>query len=139
MAGHQREDRRAHAAQALRYGVAGAIAAAAHYGSRFAFERVLPFEAAVLLASGVGIAVAFVLMRRWVFPPARHGLGLQIGGFLAVSALSAAITLAVSSAMLRLVLPVLGVDAHGPAIAHAVGIALPAVVSYGLHGRISFR
>lgn len=148
MAGHQGEGRHAHAAQALRYAVAGAVAAAAHYGARFAFERAMPFEAAVLLASGVGIGVAFVLMRRWVFPPARRGLGFQIGGFLVVSALSAAQTLLVSSLMLRWVLPALGLEAglrlaglplSAAAIAHAVGIVVPALVSYRLHGAWSFR
>ena len=45
----------------------GTIAAAANFSSRLMFSTFVPFEAAVTLAFFLGLTIAFVLNRRYVF------------------------------------------------------------------------
>jgi len=123
----------------LRYLVAGGVAAASNYAARFVFSRWLPFEAAVAAAAVVGTVVAFVLMRRYVFGPGRQPLHRQGTAFLMVSVASAAQTLLVSSLLARWLLPALGLERGVEAVAHAVGMAVPALTSYFAHRWISFR
>lgn len=123
--------------------LAGGIAAAANLASRFVFSRWLPFEAAVTLAYGVGMTVAFVLMRRYAFAPGRRSLKAQITAFCAVNLAAVLQTVAISSLLLRVVWPALHVpmvsDAHAAALAHAVGVAVPVLTSYLGHKLWTFR
>jgi putative flippase GtrA len=130
---------RGEARTVLRYLLAGGAAAAANYGSRFGFSGWLPFEAAVVLAAGVGTAVAFVLMRRYVFAPGGQALRTQMLSFAAVSVASALQTLLVSSLIVRGLAPALGWTQGVEAVAHALGVGFPALTSYLLHRRITFR
>ena len=103
------------------------------------FSRWLPFEAAVVAAYLVGMTAAFILMRRYAFGSGQRSLREQITGFVVVNLMAVAQTLAVSSLLLRVVLPWLDVSNGAPTIAHIVGIAVPVVTSYFGHKRISFR
>lgn len=123
----------------LRYLASGAAAAVANLGARAAFSSWMPFELAVVLAYGVGMCTAFVLMRRYAFGPGDRGLASQVGGFVLVNALALLQTLVVSSLLLRLGLPAVGVTAHADLIAHGVGVAVPVVTSYFGHKKLSFR
>lgn len=122
-----------------RYLVSGAVAAAANLAARTLFSLWVPFELAVVLAYGVGMCTAFVLMRRFAFGPGQRGLAAQVSGFVAVNALALLQTLVVSSLLLRLGLPALELQHHAELIAHAVGVAVPVVTSYFGHKQVSFR
>ena len=126
-------------AQFGRYLLAGGVAAAANFGSRFVFSRWLPFEAAVVLAYGVGMVTAFLLMRRYAFGAGTHSLSRQAATFAGINVLAVAQTLLVSSLLLRVLLPALGVSLHAEAIAHAVGVLVPVVSSYFGHKLLTFR
>lgn len=119
--------------------VAGGIAAAANYGSRFLFSLWASFPAAIVLAYLVGMAVAFVLMRQYVFDARGKAVGPQVAKFTAVNALAVLQTLVVSLVLARWVLPAMGVATHAEAIAHAVGVAVPIVTSYFGHRMATFR
>ena len=123
----------------MRFVLAGGIAAAANFASRFVFSLWLPFEAAVLLAYLVGMAAAFALMRRYAFAPGRRSLRAQIAAFCAVNLAAVVQTVAISSLLLRVVLPALGVQWHTAALAHAAGVAVPALTSYLGHKLWTFR
>jgi putative flippase GtrA len=123
----------------LGYLLAGGVAAAANYGTRFLFSLWLPFEAAVVLAAAVGTATAFVLMRLYVFAPSRHSLRTQQGLFVLISIASGVQTLLISSLLLRVVWPELGVTRWAEASAHLVGVAFPALSSYVAHRWFTFR
>ena len=45
--------------------VVSGFAAAVNFASRFAFDVVVPYAVAIVLAYGVGMATAFALNRRW--------------------------------------------------------------------------
>lgn len=119
--------------------IAGGIAAAANYGSRFAFSVWFSYPVAIVLAYLVGMLVAFVLMRQYVFDAAGKDLGPQIVKFVLVNALAVLQTLLVSLLLARWALPALGMLQHAEAIAHAVGVAVPIATSYILHKRATFR
>ena len=115
--------------QFIRFLVAGGIAAAANFGSRFVFSQWLPFSVAIVLAYLVGMTVAFVLMRRHVFTDSRGTLGPQIAKFIGVNLLAVLQTLLISLALARWLLPTLGVLEHREAIAHLVGVVVPVFTS----------
>ena len=119
--------------------VAGGIAAAANVGSRMAFSLVFDLAVAVVLAYLVGMAVAFVLMRRHVFPPSGAPLARQVAIFSAVNALAVLQTLVVTLLLARWLLPRMGVATHVEEIAHVVGVCVPIFTSFLGHKHFSFR
>jgi putative flippase GtrA len=118
---------------------AGAVAAAANFGSRFAFSWLLPYEAAVVAAYGVGMLVAFLLMRHFVFDAGEGPWRRQAAWFSLVNLLAVLQTVAVSSLLARWALPALGVAQHREALAHALGVAVPVLSSWVGHRHASFR
>jgi putative flippase GtrA len=122
-----------------RFLVAGALAAAANFGSRFVFSRWLSFEWAVLCAFVVGLAVGFSLMRTYVFAAGGRSLPRQLAWFLGVNFLAAAQTFLISVALARWALPALGVRTYAEAIGHLVGVITPIITSYFGHRLITFR
>lgn len=125
--------------QFVRFLVAGGIAAAANFGSRFFFSQWLPYGVAIVLAYLVGMTVAFVLMRRHVFTDSQSALGPQIAKFVGVNLLAVLQTLLISLALARWLLPSLGVLEHGEAIAHLVGVVVPVFTSYFGHRLLTFK
>ena len=119
--------------------VAGGIAAAANYGSRFGFSLWFNYPVAIVLAYLVGMAVAFLLMRQYVFDGRGKALAPQLWRFALVNALAVLQTLIVSLVLARWLLPALGVTQHAEAIAHAVGVAVPVVTSYFGHKLATFK
>lgn len=118
---------------------AGGIAAAANYGSRFFFSIWFSFPAAIVLAYLVGMLVAFVLMRQFVFGGHGKAVGPQIWKFTLVNLLAVAQTLIVSLVLARWLLPAMGVIRHVDAIAHAAGVAVPLISSYFGHRLATFK
>ncbi|MFN9030644.1 MAG: GtrA family protein [Betaproteobacteria bacterium] len=128
--------------EARRFGlflVAGGLAAAANYGSRFGFSLWFSYPVAIVLAYLVGMTVAFILMRQYVFDGTGKALGPQVVKFILVNVLAVLQTLVVSLVLARWLLPALGVESHVEAIAHAFGVAVPAVTSYLGHKKATFR
>jgi len=125
--------------QFVRFVLAGGIAAAANYGSRFLFSAWLPYPAAITCAYGVGMAVAFTLMRQHVFSGAGQPLVPQVLKFAMVNMLALLQTLVVSLLLARWVLPAMGVQQHVEAIAHLVGVIVPVFTSFIGHRQVTFR
>lgn len=114
------------------------FAAGVNFLSRFAFDVVMPYAAAIVCAYGVGMATAFVLNRRFVFTDAGRPLHHQAGWFVAVNVAAVLQTLIVSLLLARWALPAIGWTWHPEAVAHAAGIAVPAISSYFGHRWLSF-
>ena len=123
----------------VRFLFAGGVAAAANYGSRFLFSIWFRYELAIVFAYLVGMSVAFILMRGYVFD-ARHGaLGQQIVRFVGVNILAVIQTLLISILLARWGLPALGMRAHVEAFAPLVGVLIPVMTSYIGHRLLTFR
>ena len=117
--------------------LAGGVAAAVNYGSRFLFSVWLPFAAAVTLAFFVGLVTGFVLMRHFVFDAAGASAGGQAVRYVAINLIALLLTVGIS---------VLGADllaaymtrSVAQAIAHGVGVAFPVITSYAGHRLVTF-
>jgi putative flippase GtrA len=125
--------------QFIRFLLAGGLAAAANYGSRFVFSLWVSYGVAIVLAYLVGMVVAFVLMRHHVFSARDGALGPQVLKFASVNLLAVLQTLVISLLLARWVLPRMGVVEHAEAIAHLVGVLVPVVTSYFGHRMLTFR
>lgn len=128
--------------EVVRFLIAGGGAAAINWLSRIALSQVMPFEAALLVAYGIGMAVGFWLYRTFVFRAApRASAPGQIALFLAVNGAGAGVVLAVSAGVLAAFdagLPAVP-RALAEALGHGFGIAVGAVSNYVGHRLLTFR
>jgi putative flippase GtrA len=121
-----------------RFLVAGGIAALVNWLVRFPVELVVPYLAALLVSTGVGMTCGFLLYRAWVFPGSTRPLAGQIRDFILVNLTGQAAMLGVA-ASLRPLLMLIDVGALiAGASAHALGIAVGAVVNYLGHRHVTF-
>lgn len=125
--------------QFLRFVAAGGLAALANVGSRWVLSFAMPFEAAVAGAFIVGMTAAFLLMRCLVFGASGTGMPQEYGRFAIVNAASFAMVWVSSVGMARLVLPALSFAWHAETVAHAIGVASPALLSFRAHRAFTFR
>lgn len=123
----------------LHFLLAGGTAAAANYGSRFFFSLFFDYSPAIVCAYLVGMLVAFLLMRGHVFEAKSGSLLPQALKFSAVNLLAVLQTLVISLVLARWLLPSMGVVEHSEAIAHLVGVVVPALTSYFGHKYLTFR
>uniref|UniRef100_UPI0039EE75ED GtrA family protein n=1 Tax=Bordetella sputigena TaxID=1416810 RepID=UPI0039EE75ED len=123
----------------VRFMVAGGIAAAANYGSRFIFNIWFDYEISIVLAYIVGMAVAFILMRAYVFDAGGRPWAPQAVKFTLVNVLAVLQTLIVSVALDRWILPSLAVPGNHEAIAHLIGVLVPIGTSYFGHKVATFK
>jgi putative flippase GtrA len=126
-------------AEFLRFVLAGGTAAAANIGSRLVFSQFLPFSEAVALACVVGVATAYLLMRRFVFAPSGRQRRDEITRFVIVNLVAAVQVWVVSIALAERVLPAWGWRWQAETLAHVVGVASTVVTSYLLHKLFTFR
>ncbi len=118
--------------------VVSGFAGLANFGSRFLFSLAMPYAAAISVAFLVGLVTAFVLNRRFVFLDSRQSTRSQAWRFLLVNLAALVQTLAVSLLLVHWLLPLLGWHWHPEAVAHAAGIAAPAITSYLAHKHWTF-
>jgi putative flippase GtrA len=125
--------------QFVRFLIAGGIAAAVNFGSRFLYSYVLAYEYAVSVAYITGMVVAFVLMRGHVFNVVQGNTGKQLFRFVSVNLLALAQTLLISLVLARWLLPMIGIERYAETIAHLCGVLVPVVTSYYGHKWFTFR
>jgi len=117
----------------------GAIAALVNFASRFAFDRFMPYEAAVVCAYLFGMVVAFILFQKFVFGDAGNGQFKQVFRFTVVNMVGLLVAVAVSSLFARTVLPAIGWTFFPYTIAHLIGIMAPTITSYCGHKFFTYR
>ncbi len=116
----------------------GGTAAAANWVSRLVLSRWLAFGWAVTSAYAIGMMVAFLLNRHFVFPRSSRPVELQARDFALINAVSFPLVW-LASIGLEAGLRALGMTRHTEAIAHAAAVALPAVLSFLLYKFVAFR
>ena len=105
---------------------------------RFPVERWTGFEAAVVVSHLVGMTTSFLLNRAYVFPATARDWREQYVRFGLVSLIALAQVFVVSVALARGLFPAIGFTLHADAVAHAIGLASPALTSYWGHKRFTF-
>jgi putative flippase GtrA len=123
----------------LRFVLSGGAAAAANVASRILFSQVMPYSPAIILAYGVGMLTAYLLMRRFVFAASGRRPRDEAWRFILVNAVAAAQVWAVSMLLARWLLPALGWSWQAETLAHMVGVGSTVLTSYVLHRSFTFR
>jgi len=126
-------------AEFLRFVVVGGVAAAANIGARAFFSMFMGYVPAITCAFFIGLSVAFIANRVWVFQASGKHWAEEAALFTAVNLLGLVQTLAISWALARLVFPWIGMTYHPETIAHAIGVLTPIVTSYLGHKYVTFR
>ena len=121
------------------FAVTGGIAAVCNLVARFLMSRVMRYELAVLFSYLVGMVVAFVLARSFVFEKSSTEWHAQLGRFAIVNVFAFAQVWLVSVGLVRLIFPWLAFHWHPEDVGHVIGVASPVLVSYYAHKHFSFR
>lgn len=125
--------------QFARFLAAGGTAALLHWLARFAFDAFMSFGLAVVLAYAVGILVAFVLNRTFVFPRSARPVRDEMAIFTIVNIASFPLVVAISVLMGVYVLPQFLSLELAKAIGHGAGVLSPVLVNFAAHKWITFR
>ena len=125
-------------AAVLRYLALGGFAAAVNWSSRFAWQTIMPFGAAVVAAYLTGMVVAFVLFRTFVFPGSKTPIPTQVRNFILVNLLGIAQTWIISLLLVERLFPAIRFTFQPEAIGHAIAIAAPTVTSWFGHRYLTF-
>lgn len=128
-----------HLDRRIRFLFAGGFASGVSWLSRFLYNTVMPYPAAVAAATATGMVIGFVTYRSLVFQDSRRPLAAQLGGFLLVNLVGGVVTVAAAVAAQDLIFLSLGFAAGAAPAAHAVGIAAGSVANYFGHKTITFN
>jgi putative flippase GtrA len=117
----------------------GGTAAAVNLGSRVVYSLWLGFSWAVIFAYVSGMLTAFLLDRQFVFKKGKHSLRRSALYFVLVNLAGMAQTWGVSMWLAGSLLPSLGLTQNVEALAHLVGVGVPAFTSFLGHRYLTFR
>lgn len=119
--------------------VVGGVAALVNIVSRLLISRVMPYEAAIVVAYLCGMVTAFFLNRLFVFHAASgHEASRQFVRFTLVNIVALAQVWIVGVGLARFVLPDVGFTWHAETVAHVIAVASPILTSYLAHKYFSF-
>ncbi len=121
-----------------RFLLAGGVAALVNFLSRFAYNEVMSFRLAVIAAYITGMITAYLLSRIYVFERSRHHPVKEFYYFTLVNLVAVAQVWLISVGLAEYLFPSVGFTFYPYAVAHAVGVAVPAVTSYFGHKYLSF-
>jgi putative flippase GtrA len=119
--------------------LAGGVAAAANYGSRFVFSMFLPYVPSIGLAFLVGLTVGFLTMKTFVFSSATHASSKQASYYLLINLIGLALTIIVSVLVAKCLFRVYPDARTDEAIGHLVGVSAPVLLSFYAHKKFTFR
>jgi len=125
--------------QFARFLLVGGVALVCHWLSRFAFNAFVSYGWAIVLAYGVGILVAFVLNKIYVFPFSGRSLNFEIFFFFLVNIAAFPFVWIIAYALGEWVLADRMPRELALAIAHGFAITLPVFANFALHKFITFR
>jgi putative flippase GtrA len=122
----------------LRFLVTGGIAAVVNLASRYALNRLMPFEVAVVIAYLIGMTTAYVLARLFVFEVSGRSVASEFRRFAVVNLVALTIVWLVSVGLARLLFPAVGFTWHADDVAHVIGVLSPVIASYFGHRLYTF-
>jgi len=126
-------------AQFARFLLVGGVALACHWLSRLVFNWAVDYGWAIVVAYLVGILVAFVLNKVYVFPYSERSLNLEISFFFFVNIVAFPVVWVVAYVLGEWVLINYIERQYALGVAHGFAITLPVFVNYALHKLVTFR
>ncbi len=121
-----------------RFLLVGGFAALVNFLARIALNQVMSFRWAVFVAYLIGMLTAYLLSRFFVFEPSGRHPAHELFWFSMVNIAAVAQVWLISVGLAEYLFPAIGFGFHPEAIAHAIGLAVPAVTSYFGHKTLSF-
>lgn len=125
-------------AQFVQFLLVGGTAAGVNWSARWLLSHWLGFGWSVVIAYAVGMAAAFAMNRRWVFPRSTRPVTRQARDFVSVNLVSLAVVW-LASIGLEAGLRGLGMMRATEEVAHGVAVGLPALVSFYFYKFVAFR
>jgi putative flippase GtrA len=122
----------------VRFLSTGGLAAAINLFSRFQLNKVFSFEIAVALSYFLGMVTAYVLARMFVFNASGRSVAEEFKRFAIVNVFSLVFVWSISVGLARYLFPAVSFNWHADDIAHFVGVAAPAILSYFGHRAYTF-
>lgn len=122
----------------LAFMIAGGIAALVNILSRIAFNLVMSYELAILVAYLCGMTAAYLLNKKYVFAASGRGVTSEYTRFTLVNAVALAQVWIVSVGLAKAVFPAMGFYWHNETTAHVIGVLVPVFTSYFGHKHYSF-
>ena len=117
----------------------GGLAGLINIISRLILSTLIPFEAAILVAYFIGMVVAYILAKQFVFLRSKKALNKSLAAFSLVNLIAVLqtwfISLGVRNAILHIVSSIFIADL----ISHTVGVIAPVITSFFGHKYISFQ
>ena len=117
---------------------AGGTAALVNILSRIAFNWLMPYEVAIVVAYLCGMTTAYLLNKRFVFASSGRGVASEYTRFALVNLAAVAQVWIVSVGLARLVFPAISFIWHAETVAHVIGVTIPVFTSYMGHKHFSF-
>jgi putative flippase GtrA len=124
-------------AQFLLFVLVGVTAAFMNWAARLVFNIWVSFPLAVLLAYGFGMASAFELNRRFVFPASPRPLRKQARVFILTNLAFLPVVWG-ASIYLRSILSDFGVMKYAEGIAHGLALTIPVLITFLVYKFIAF-
>jgi len=122
-----------------RFLLAGGLAAIVNWLSRFLFNLFMSYAAAIVAAYALGMAVAFVLNKRYVFPYSQRPVTAEMSFFILFNLAAFPVVWVIAYMLGERLLPGLLPRQLALALGHGCGVAVPALVNFVLHKFITFR
>lgn len=123
--------------QFLKFMVVGLTAAILHWVARYLLNTVFSFSVSILLAYCIGMIVAFMLNRSFVFPESQVPLKLQANRFILINTSMLPVvwsfSILVDSILVELSVP------HSKSIAHGLAVLLPSGLTFLAYKFFSFK
>ena len=116
----------------------GGLAALVNLMSRYLLNALVPFEVAVIFAYGCGMIAAYVLARVFVFGGSGRPIASEFRRFVVVNLFALVLVWSISVGLARVAFPAIGFTWHATEVAHLMGVAAPAIVSYFGHRSYTF-
>jgi len=107
--------------------------------SRFVFNLFMSYALAIVAVYALGMAAAFVLNKRYVFPYSQGTVVAEISFFVLLNVVAFPVVWVTAYVLGERLLPGLLPSQLALAIGHACGVALPALLNFVLHKMITFR
>jgi len=117
---------------------AGGTAALVNILSRIAFNWLMPYEVAIVVAYLCGMTTAYLLNKRFVFASSGRGVASEYTRFALVNLAAVAQVWIVSVGLARMVFPAISFIWHAETVAHVIGVTIPVFTSYLGHKHFSF-
>lgn len=114
------------------------IAAVANFTSRMLVAEWVGYDAAIVIGYLLGMLIAFLFGRLWVFKGSKHSVNKSLYWFVLFNLLGMLQTYLVSIALYYYVFPFVGWQFYPADIAHFIGICFPVFVNFFAHKYVSF-